>query len=273
MVRDEIRQAIASALSAAQADGSLPAFEPFTVEILRPKQADHGDYSSNVAMVAAAALRKTGANINPRSVAELIAAHVPADGPIGSVEIAGPGFINLRLSERWLQEQTQQIVLAGDKFGNITRGNGERWQVEDVSANPTGPIHYGGARNAVLGDSLATVLAAAGSNVQREFYVNDAGTQFHLFTVTLYARYAQLLGFDIPVPEEGYQGEYMIGYARGLSQNTAPASCRWSGTRPSRHSDRSGAPSCCRNSRRSWRALGSILIAGLANSRSMMTGL
>jgi len=214
MVRDEIRQTIVSAVMAAQTAGRLPPFELPPVEILRPKQSDHGDYSTNVAMVASSAIRKTGENANPRAIAQAIADHVPADGAIGAVEIAGPGFINIRLADHWLQQQVAPIVAAGPAFGNIERGRGQRWQVEFVSANPTGPIHYGGARNAVLGDALANVLAAAGYDVQREYYVNDAGTQFNAFAATLYARYATLLGRAEPVPAAGYQGEYMIGYAQ-----------------------------------------------------------
>jgi len=214
MIRDQIRQVIEQALAAAQADGQLPAIEQPTIEVLRPKQAGHGDYSTNVAMVTAAALRKTGAASNPRAIAEIVAAHIPADGLIGRVEIAGPGFINIHLSERWLQAQVDAIIAAGDTFGNIDIGRGAYWQVEHLSANPTGPVHYGGARNAALGDSLANVLEAAGYRVQREFYVNDAGNQFNIFAATLYARYAQLLGRDEAIPEDGYAGDYMIGYAQ-----------------------------------------------------------
>src|SRR5690606_17614482 len=108
------------------------------------------------------------------------------------------------------------LIAAGPEVGSIQRGEGQRWQVEFVSANPVGPVHYGGARNAVLGDSLANVLTAAGYDVQREFYVNDGGKQFQLFAETVYARYAQLLGQDVPLPEDGYQGEYVIDYARRI---------------------------------------------------------
>jgi arginyl-tRNA synthetase len=221
MVRDEIQSTIANALLAAQAAGRLPAFELPAIEIARPKQAEHGDYSSNVAMVAAAAARKNAAEtgaapIPPREIAQAIADHIAPGGPVGAVEVAGPGFINIRFADAWLQQQTAAIVAAGERFGNSERGRGQRWQVEYVSANPSGPIHYGGARNAVLGDAMANVLEAAGYEVQREFYVNDAGTQFDLFAATLYARYLQLCGHDEPVPENGYQGEYMIGYAQKL---------------------------------------------------------
>lgn len=221
MVRDEIRLTVATALEAAQAAGRLPHFELPTIEIARPKQAGHGDYSSNVAMVAAAAIRKNsgegnGAPVPPREIAQAIADFVAPGGPVGSVEVAGPGFINIRIADAWLQQQVAAIVAAGERFGNSERGRGQRWQVEYVSANPTGPIHYGGARNAVLGDTMANVLEAAGYTVQREFYVNDAGTQFQLFAETLYARYLQLCGRDEPLPAEGYLGEYMIGYAQKI---------------------------------------------------------
>jgi arginyl-tRNA synthetase len=225
MVRDDIQQTIANALSAAQAAGRLPAFELPPIEIARPKQAEHGDYSSNVAMVVAAAIRKAAESaaqegqpkppaVPPRDIAQAIADFIAPGGLVGAVEVAGPGFINIRLAASWLQQQPAVVVQAREQFGNIERGRGRRWQVEFVSANPSGPIHYGGARNAVLGDAMANVLEAAGYTVQREFYVNDAGTQFELFAATLYARYLQLCGRDEPVPAEGYQGEYMIGYAQ-----------------------------------------------------------
>lgn len=216
MVREQIKQLLEQAIKAAQTSGQLPALESLSIEVLRPKQADHGDYSTNVAMMTAAALRKAGASSNPRAIAQTIVEHIPTDGLLGHVEIAGPGFINLHLSERWLQEQVNTIVEAGETFGNLDRGHGESWQVEFVSANPTGPIHYGGARNGALGDSLANVLEAAGYRVQREYYVNDAGNQFNLFAATLYARYAQLLGRHEPLPEDGYVGEYMFDYAQTL---------------------------------------------------------
>jgi arginyl-tRNA synthetase len=215
MIRDAVQALFQKAIQAAQTTGNLPPFDLPTVEIQRPKQADHGDYSTNIAMVVAAAARKAGGEkVNPRQIAETIVAHLPADALVGSVELAGPGFINLRLADDWLQAQVVALIEAGPAVGNIARGQGARWQVEYVSANPTGPIHYGGARNGVLGDALANVLEAAGYTVQREFYVNDAGTQFNLFVQTLYARYRQQLGFVQPLPQGGYPGEYMHDYAR-----------------------------------------------------------
>lgn len=216
MIRDQIREVIFHGTVAAQTAGALPAFDLPTVDVTRPKQAEHGDYSTNVAMVAAAAIRKAGGNANPRQIAQAVVDHLPANEIIGAAELAGPGFINFRLADSWLQKQVGVILEAGETFGNLDRGRGQRWQVEFVSANPTGPIHYGGARNAVLGDSVANVLAAAGYEVQREFYVNDRGTQFEAFIATLYARYAQKLGRDEPVPENGYLGEYMFDYAQKI---------------------------------------------------------
>lgn len=218
MLRDIIRSKIEIALRTAQETGSLPAFVLPAIEIARPKQAEHGDYTCNVALVASAAIRKSGGNANPRAIAEAIVKQLPTTDLFGKVELAGPGFINLHLADGWLQQQVGEIVLAGDRYGNSQRGAGQRWQVEFVSANPTGPIHYGGARNAVLGESVARVLEAAGYTIQREFYVNDYGTQFALFAETLYARYCQHYGRDMAIPEEGYQGDYVVDYAAQIAQ-------------------------------------------------------
>jgi arginyl-tRNA synthetase len=217
MIKDSLRALVQTALQSAQDDGSLPVFELPAIDIQRPKQAEHGDYSTNIAMVVAAAARKAGSDkANPRQIAQAIVDHLPPSTLIGATELAGPGFINLRLSDEWLQQQVLSIIEAGDSVGNIERGNGQRWQVEYVSANPTGPVHYGGARNGVLGDSLANILEAAGYEVHREFYINDGGNQFNHFAATLYARYMQLLGYDEPLPEQGYPGEYMIDYAKEI---------------------------------------------------------
>jgi len=231
MLRDQIQEIISAAVDAAKAAGELPDVPIAAPSIERPKQAEHGDFSTNIALITAAAVKQaTGEKTNPRQIAQSIVAHIPLrqgfdrlnlpaqdtalDGLIGGVELAGPGFINIRLAERWLQEQVRGIIDAGENLGRINRGGGARWQVEFVSANPTGPLHYGGARNAVLGDALASVLSAAGYDVQREFYVNDVGNQLDLFAQSLHARYLQLHGQDAEVPEGGYQGDYMRDYAR-----------------------------------------------------------
>ncbi|MBV7332979.1 arginine--tRNA ligase [Chloroflexi bacterium TSY] len=238
MLQDKIRQLVAKAITAAQESNSLPSFDAPQIEIMRPNQAEHGDYSTNIALITASAIKKaTGAKTNPRLIAQAIVDNLAVDELIGKVELAGPGFINLYLAESWLQKQVAVILQKRETFGNIDLGKGARWQVEYVSANPTGPIHYGGARNAVIGDSLANVLEAAGYDVQREYYVNDGGTQFRLFAETLYARYVQLVNHDEKalqedvanvgteedvewwrqegvIPDDGYAGAYMIEYAQ-----------------------------------------------------------
>lgn len=218
MLRNTLQKLIENAIDAAQSDGTLPPVSLPAPDIMRPNQPEHGDYSTNVAMVMTSAVKKaTGEKANPRQIADAIVSHMSKNGMVGDVTLAGPGFINLHLAERWVQQQVLTIVQAGEEFGAIERGQGQRWQVEYVSANPTGPIHFGGARNAVLGDSLANVLEAAGYTVQREFYVNDAGTQFQLFVESLYVRYLQRHDREASIPEGGYPGEYMLDYARQLT--------------------------------------------------------
>ena len=222
MIRDQIRQIVTEAIASAQLSGNLPQIDFPPVEIQRPNQPEHGDYSSNVALLAASAVRKaTGERANPRQIAQAVAERIEPGELVGSVELAGPGFINVRLNDRWLQQSVLAIIEQGNDFGAIDKGVGQRWQVEYVSANPTGPLHYGGGRNAVLGDTLANLLEAAGYEVQREFYVNDGGTQIQLFIESLYVCYLQLCeeqdGLpqrNLEIPEGGYQGAYLHDYAK-----------------------------------------------------------
>ena len=222
MIRDQIRQIVTDAIANAQSSGHLPSIEFPPIEIQRPNQPEHGDYSSNVALLASSAIRKTsGQKANPRELAQSIVDNIATGELVVGVELAGPGFINFRLHESWLQQNVLSIIDQGTDFGAIDRGHGQRWQVEYVSANPTGPLHYGGGRNAVLGDTLANVLEAASYDVQREFYVNDSGTQFQLFIESLYVSYIHLCekldGLperNMEVPEGGYQGAYLHDYAR-----------------------------------------------------------
>ncbi len=222
MIRDQIRQIVTDAIANAQSAGHLPSIKFPPIEIQRPNQPEHGDYSSNVALLASSAIRKSsGQKANPRQIAQSIVDHIETGELVGGVELAGPGFINFRLHECWLQKNVLSVIEQGADFGAIDRGNGQRWQVEYVSANPTGPLHYGGGRNAVLGDTLANVLEAAGYEVQREFYVNDGGSQIQLFIESLYVCYLQLceeMGGapkrDVERPEGAYQGAYMQDYAR-----------------------------------------------------------
>ncbi len=205
LIRDQVAALIQTGIRAAQEAGALPPFEMPDVFIERPRQAEHGDYASPTCLQLARAAR-----MSPRQIAEHIVTYLPPADFIGKVTVAGPGYINVTLDTGWLTGQVSDILAEGPSFGTLEIGQGQRVQVEYGSANPTGPLHVGFARNVVLGDTLANVLAAAGFEVEREYYVNDAGSQVRVFGESLYARYAQALGRDEPFPENGYAGEYVV---------------------------------------------------------------
>lgn len=203
-VRNQLADLVGAAVAAAQAAGDLPAFTVPALEMGRPKDSKHGDYSSTVAMQMAKA-----AKMPPLAIAQTVVKHLPPSEVYSSAEVLPPGFINFRLSEHYLANLVLTIESEGQGFGNIDLGGGRTCQVEFISANPTGPLHMGSARNAVLGDAVANVLAAAGWQVQREYYLNDAGTQMRAFAETLFRRYQQAFGLDAPLAENHYKGEYM----------------------------------------------------------------
>jgi arginyl-tRNA synthetase len=184
---------------------SLP--EP---EILAPKQKAHGDFATNVAL----ALAKP-AGRPPRDVAEIVVESLAPAPFVERVEIAGPGFLNVFTTDAWLHDALREIAVHGHAYGRATP-EGRRIQVEFVSANPTGPLHVGHARNAALGDALARLLEAAGWQVEREYYFNDAGRQMDLFGASVAARYLQVLGRDADLPEDGYGGDYVTTLAREI---------------------------------------------------------
>jgi len=205
-LKSQIADLVLQGLWAAQEAGTLPAIEVEEVPVDHPRQAEWGDYATSVALQLASRL-----HMPPLQIAQAVAEHLPPSPMIEKAEASPPGFVNFTLHPHWLAEQVETILAAGDTFGNLDLGKGQKAQVEYVSANPTGPLTVGSGRNAVLGDSLANVLEAAGYQVQREYYVNDRGTQTGLFAETLLARYAQALGHDeVQVPEAGYQGQYMV---------------------------------------------------------------
>ncbi len=218
LVRDQLADLLRAALQAAQADQSLPEFPLPPIELARPKGAAHGDYSANAAMTLAKV-----AKMAPLKIAETIAAHLPPAEFVGKVEVAAPGYINFTLAEAWLDRQITAILAGGSTWSNLRHGSDVRVQVEHGSANPTGPITVGSARNVVIGDTLANLLDAAGYDVQREYYVNDAGSQIRHFGESLYARYAQALGHDEPFPEDGYQGAYIKDVAEAIVTERADA--------------------------------------------------
>ena len=214
LVRDLISDRLRAAVADVQREGVLPAFDvPASVLVERPQKPEHGDFASSLP------LRVTkGVGRPPLEIAQAIAGAITPDGPIGEVFVAPPGFVNFRLSGDWLRSQVDVIRDAGDTFGCTDTGAGKRVQVEFVSVNPTGPVHVGHARGAVLGSALAEALEAAGFDVTREYYVNDAGTQMDLFYRSAFARYAEALGrTDVPLPTDGYQGAYLTDLGTELA--------------------------------------------------------
>ena len=203
------------------AEGALPAdLDRRNVTVEPPRDPAHGDLASNAAMV----LAKPAAT-NPRALAELIKAKLEALPPVTSVEIAGPGFINLRLSPDAWRDELRTILREGDEYGLCTVGKDERVNVEYVSANPTGPLHVAHARGAVVGDALANLLHKAGYDVTKEYYINDAGAQVDTLGRSTYLRYKEALGEDIGVIPEGlYPGEYLKEVGAAISRRDG---ARW----------------------------------------------
>ncbi len=189
-----------------QSEGAIPAgLDRKAVAVEPPRDPSHGDLATNAAMVLAKAART-----NPRALAELIAPRLEAVPAVTSVEIAGPGFINFRLSPDAWRDELRTIVREADSYGRSTIGHSERVNVEYVSANPTGPLHMGHCRGAVVGDALARVLEAAGFRVTKEYYVNDAGSQVETLARSVHLRYREALGEDIgEIPEGMYPGDYL----------------------------------------------------------------
>ncbi|PPD57654.1 arginine--tRNA ligase [Dehalogenimonas etheniformans] len=212
-VKKSIISLISEAVAQAQGTGKLPAVSVPPILIEHPQNSQHGDYASGLPLKMA---RATG--MKPLDIAGIIAGFIPAVPEIKSVTVAPPGFLNFTLSDAWITEQVENVIASGECYGNIDQGNGKKVQIEYVSANPTGPIHVGHGRGAVLGSSLALALRAAGFDVQQEYYVNDAGNQVMSFKRSLYARYLQQLGIDAEMPAEGYFGHYMIDLARDILQ-------------------------------------------------------
>ena len=211
-IRAKLRRLVGEATSKAVADGALPALDvPEDVGVERPQNPDHGDFATNIAMKLARTAR-----MSPLEIARLIAERLPTTEEIASAQPAPPGFINISLSREWLKRQVETVLAEGDTFGNVDVGKGARVQVEFVSVNPTGPVHIGHGRGAVLGSTLANVLEAAGYQVQREYYVNDAGNQMEIFNRSLYARAAEAIGMAVEFPEGGYVGGYLKETARAL---------------------------------------------------------
>lgn len=208
-LREQIAALVRAGLAAAQAAGDLPPFDLPPVVVEPTRQAAHGDYATPVCLGLAKTLKRA-----PLQIAQALVPHLPAAEFISQVEVAAPGYLNFMLDTGWLARQVPVILAAGETWGNVSLGAGQRVQVEFVSANPTGPLTIGSARNAVIGDALAAVLQAAGYTVEREYYVNDAGSKSRVFGESIFARYAALLGEPYPFPEKGYPGAYVTALAQ-----------------------------------------------------------
>ncbi|MFU0832844.1 MAG: Arginine--tRNA ligase [Oscillospiraceae bacterium] len=213
---DQLRNAIRTAMQTAIQNGSLPEapLPDFSVEV--PADHAHGDWATNAAMVGAKSFR-----MPPRKIAETIAENIDLTGTyFERFEIAGPGFLNFFYDPRFYRDVLKDVIACGENYGRSNFGNKEKVMVEFVSANPTGPMHMGNARGGALGDCLASVLDAAGYDVTREFYVNDAGNQIEKFGASLEARYLQIfLGEDaVEFPEDGYQGDDIRERAREFAE-------------------------------------------------------
>ncbi|MED3514877.1 arginine--tRNA ligase [Bacillus subtilis] len=207
VLKEEIK---ASVLKAGLAEESqIP-----NVVLETPKDKTHGDYSTNMAMQLARVAKKA-----PRQIAEEIVAHFDkGKASIEKLDIAGPGFINFYMNNQYLTKLIPSVLEAGEAYGETNIGNGERVQVEFVSANPTGDLHLGHARGAAVGDSLCNVLSKAGYDVSREYYINDAGNQINNLALSVEVRYFEALGLEKPMPEDGYRGEDIIAIGKRLAE-------------------------------------------------------
>jgi len=210
-----LEEIVAKELKELSSNGSLPEGLDFSnVSVKPPRDSSHGDVATNAAMVLA-----KQAKMKPRDIADTLAARLEAVADIETVEVAGPGFINLRLAASFWHARLAEVLAGGNNYGTSTVGDGEKVNVEYVSANPTGPMHVGHARGAVIGDALASLLAKAGYDVTREYYINDAGSQIDVLAKSLHLRYREALGEDIgKIPEGLYPGDYLIAVGQKLAE-------------------------------------------------------
>jgi arginyl-tRNA synthetase len=202
-----LKEAISEVIVASE---QLAVEEVPSIKIEIPREEEHGDYATNIAMVLAGQ-----AKMAPRKIAEIIVGDLDLD-VIDELEVAGPGFINFHLNNNWLYQVITKINKAGCKYGTTDLGADKKVQVEFVSANPTGPLHVGHSRGAVVGDVLANILATAGFEVEREYYINDAGNQLEILGKSVAVRYQQLLGVEAELPEDSYQGDYINQIAQEI---------------------------------------------------------
>ncbi len=215
----DIRARVLEAIGAMQAAGDLPAgLDTAAVTVEPPRDALHGDMATNAAMVLARPAGK-----KPRDIAEAMAPHLLADGRIAEAEVAGPGFLNLRLADELWHGVIRAALDEGTDYGRSLMGQGQRINVEYVSANPTGPLHVGHTRGAVFGDALAGLLAHAGYDVTREYYINDGGAQVDVLARSVYLRYLEALGQEIAFEDGTYPGDYLKPVGEALADKVGEA--------------------------------------------------
>lgn len=217
-IHHDLAVRVHAAIEKAQEIGDLPSFEIPEVLVERPRDPTHGDYATAIALQLARPARMA-----PLKIAQAIERHLQKPQYLAGVSILPPGFFNFQMSVEWLQQETNRILHKGYDYGRFHLGDGKRAQVECVSANPTGPITLGRIRGGVMGDMLARALRAAGYDVTLEFYYNDAGRQITMLGEAVKIRYLQLLGQDVSLRNEHYQGQYIVDIARELLQQQGDA--------------------------------------------------
>ncbi len=211
-MKNRITQLLATAAAHLHADQLLPeAVDPESISVERSRDESHGDFASNLALTLAKAART-----NPRELADKLVAALPEDPAVEKVEIAGPGFINFFLNLASLNSVVADILTRGSEYGRSDLGAGRKILLEYVSANPTGPLHVGHGRGAAYGSALASLLKFTGHQVSQEYYVNDAGRQMDILATSIWLRYLQAEQGDLPFPQAGYKGDYIIDLANTL---------------------------------------------------------
>jgi len=212
VLRHKLAEILEKAVVEAQQKGIVVSSTLPEVTVEHPQNPEHGDYASSLPLKLARA-----AGVSPLALANKIVELMPPVAEVDEIRVAPPGFINFSLRSKWLTSQVDSILEAGSNYGAIDLGKGSRLQIEFVSVNPTGPLHVGHGRGAVLGSTLANVLSAAGYTVEQEYYINDMGSQIESFSRSLYARYQQCLGVKAELPAEGYFGGYMVELAKEIT--------------------------------------------------------
>ncbi len=213
MIRQELARCLQQAVLEAQQKGDLASATLPEVLIEHPQNPEHGDFASGLPLKLARTMK-----MSPMAIAEKVSEHIVPPPQIDRIWVAEPGFINFILRDDWLSTEVESVLAAGESYGDIEMGKGNRVQVEFVSVNPTGPLHVGHGRGAVLGSTLANVLTVSGYAVEKEFYINDMGNQIDNFGRSLYARYRQCLDQEAAMPPDGYYGNYIVDLAKEIIQ-------------------------------------------------------